>query len=119
MSMLDTVVRQAARTAHEVNRAWCAINGDNSQVAFDDAPADIQASAIDGVQAILSGDVTSPEQSHENWKRFKIADGWTYGPVKDAETKTHPCIVDNYEDLPEVDRHKDVLYFAVVLSFIS
>ena len=118
MSLLETVVRQAARTAHEVNRAWCAINGDDSQVPFDEAPENIQASAIDGVRAIMEGRVNSPEETHANWKAFKIADGWTYGPVKDSEAKTHPCIVDNYEDLPEVDRHKDVLYFAVVLSFM-
>ena len=119
MSLLDTVALQAARTAHEVNRAWCAINGDDSQMPWDEAPDNIKASAIDGVVKIFSGEVTSPAQSHANWKKFKIEDGWEYGPVKDLEAKTHPNIVDSYEDLPDVERHKDVLYFSVVMSFMS
>lgn len=31
--------------------------------------------------------------SHENWLRDKEKDGWTFGPVKDAEKKEHPCFV--------------------------
>jgi hypothetical protein len=44
--------------------------------------------------------------SHENWKRQRLAAGWRYGPVKDVELKTHPCL-SAYEDLSPAQRHKD------------
>lgn len=47
-----------------------------------------------------------PERSHKNWLAFKARDGWTFGQVKDAEKKTHPCMV-AYAALPESQRAKD------------
>jgi hypothetical protein len=117
-TLADVVMTQAARTAHEVNRVLCAINGDNSQMPWDEAPANIQASALDGVRAIMEGRITKPSDAWENWKAFKINDGWTHGAVKDLDAKTHPNLVDNYEDLPETERHKDLLYLATVMSFM-
>ena len=45
----------------------------------------------------------------------KINDGWVYGEVKDAEKKTHPCIVP-FEELPEFQQKKDALFCAIVDS---
>lgn len=105
---------QIARVAHEVNRAYCTATGDDSQVAWEDAPANIRASAIDGVGAHLRESLT-PEQSHERWCAFKVADGWIYGPEKSAEMKQHPCLVP-YANLPQEQRVKDYLFAAVVAS---
>ena len=57
--------------------------------------------------------MTTPEESHENWRKVKDAEGWVYGPVKDAEAKTHPCMVP-YEELPSAQIIKDHLFQAVV-----
>lgn len=43
----------------------------------------------------------------------KVDAGWVYGKVKDAEAKTHPCIV-KFEDLPEFQQKKDALFCAIV-----
>ncbi|MCM1152660.1 MAG: RyR domain-containing protein [Muribaculum sp.] len=43
---------------------------------------------------------------HEVWARNRMAEGWTYGPVRDDALKTHPCLVP-YEDLPENERDYD------------
>lgn len=102
-----------ARCAHEVNRAYCESIGDSSHVAWNDAPEWQRASAEDGVMKILSGEVSTPEQSHESWLTFKRAEGWGFGPVKDPETKSHPCMVP-YAELPQEQRVKDALFFAVV-----
>lgn len=119
MSMLESLVMQAARTAHEVNRAYCASLGDLSHKPFAETSPHIQASAADGVRAIMEGRVTSPEQSHYNWRKFKEDAGWKYGPVKDEEKKEHPNLIEGgYDALPANEKTKDALYFAVVLSFM-
>jgi hypothetical protein len=41
--------------------------------------------------------------------------GWTYGQVKGAHAKTHPCCVP-YEELPVEQRRKDALFKAIVAS---
>jgi hypothetical protein len=105
-----------ARAAHEVNRAYCESIGDTSQLPWDQAPTWQWQSAEDGVRKILSGEVTTPEQAHESWLVFKRADGWGFGPVKDPETKSHPCMVP-YAELPQEQRVKDALFFAVVRAF--
>lgn len=43
----------------------------------------------------------------------KVNDGWVYGEVKDADKKTHPCIVP-YNELPEFQKKKDHLFIAIV-----
>ena len=48
----------------------------------------------------------SPEEEHDNWMRFKLADGWKYGKVKDETAKTHPDILP-FEELPEIEQRKD------------
>jgi hypothetical protein len=57
--------------------------------------------------------IVRPEQSHESWWAEKQRTGWTYGPVKDAEKKTHPCCVP-YAELPREQQRKDALFFAIV-----
>ena len=103
-----------AKVAHEVNRAYCAALGDNSEPAWEDAPEWQKESALLGVDLHLSGD-HGPEASHESWSAQKIRDGWKYGPVKDPEKKEHPCLVP-FADLPKEQQAKDFLFRAVVLS---
>jgi len=107
-----------ARITHETNRAYCQTLGDNSQVAWDDAPEWQRASAIAGVCAVVDGTATTPEQQHESWLEMKRNDGWTYGPVKDADAKTHPCFVP-YSALPPEQQRKDALFRAVVVACLG
>lgn len=102
-----------ARVAHEINRAYCASLGDNSQPAWEDAPDWQRESAIAGVEMHLANPDATPEQSHESWLAQKLAAGWTYGEVKDAEKKQHPCCVP-YDELPTEQKAKDHLFRAVV-----
>lgn len=104
---------QIARICHEVNRAYCIAQGDNSQVPWDDAPENIRASAVAGVQAAVNDPEATPESMHKSWLAFKEADGWVWGPEKDASIKTHPCMKE-YSLLPEPQKMKDHLFLAVV-----
>lgn len=104
-------VEQIARVCHEANKGYCESIGDVSQVSWDDAPDWQKYSAVVMVGKALDG--ATPEQLHESWSAQKVGDGWVYGPVKDAEAKTHPCLV-AYRDLPESQQVKDRLFVAVV-----
>jgi hypothetical protein len=111
-------IARTARLAHEVNRAYCEALGDTSQRPWDDTPENIRQSAIDGVRFHLENPTAGPEASHENWLRFKQKDGWTLGAVKDEVAKTHPNLVP-FHDLPVVERVKDYIFRAVVLTAMA
>lgn len=107
MTLQDT-----ARVCHEANRAYQLVTGDPApSPSWDEAPIWQRESAIDGVRQALDG--ASPEQLHASWCEMKRRDGWRYGEAKDGEAKTHPCLVP-YDELPEEQRRKDALFFAVV-----
>lgn len=104
-----------AKLCHETNRAYCQSIGDDSQLPWDEAPEWQRQSSLAGVTDILMGLITTPEQAHESWLANKAAQGWAYGPVKDAlaTPPTHPCMVP-YEQLPAAQQFKDALIFYVV-----
>jgi len=104
---------QIAQIVHEANRAYCETIGDRSQLAWADAADWQRDSEVQGVEGILTGAITRPEQSHESWLAEKSRTGWTYGPVKNAEKKEHPCFVP-YAELPPEQQAKDAIFFAIV-----
>lgn len=106
---------QAARVAHEANRAWCVAHGDMSQPSWDDAPEWQKASARDGVAFHMRNPDAGDSASHDNWTAEKVAAGWVYGPDKnpDATPPTHHCIVP-FGDLPREQQIKDAIFRAVV-----
>lgn len=107
---------QAARAAHEINRAYCQAVGDDSQVPWDDAPQWQRDLMTNNVKLHLRSPDTTPEQSHESWMAEKAAAGWVYGPTNDPGAKTHPCMVP-YDQLPPEQRVKGHLFAAVVRQF--
>lgn len=108
---LGKMILACARAAHEANRLYCASIGDDSQASWIDAADWQKESAVAGVGAALAG--ATPKELHESWCAKKREDGWTFGETKDAEAKTHPCLID-YEDLPPEQKIKDALFSAVV-----
>lgn len=108
-------VHDVARIAHEMNRHYCIATGDMSQPYWETAPDWQKESAIKGVQLHLETPGLPPEASHNAWMAEKEADGWVWGPVKDPEKKTHPCMCP-YNDLPLLQRLKDSIFIGVVDS---
>ena len=78
--------QQAARIAHEVNRAYCQRLGDDSQLPWDEAPEWQKQSAVNGItmhwKILSEGGKVAPSASHDSWLAEKVANGWRYGPVK-------------------------------------
>lgn len=106
-------IEDIARVCHEANRAWCEVNGDSSQLPWNEAPAWQRESAIQGVRTACDNPHATPEIQHEAWMDHKLSEGWRFGEVKDAEAKTHPCLVP-YDMLPSEQRRKDDLFLAIV-----
>jgi hypothetical protein len=103
-----------AAVVHAANTAVQEHLGDDSPSEYRlwNEPEDIRDSAVAGVVKARSG--ATPEQMWESWAEFKRAQGWKWGPEKDREKMTHPCLVDEYEMLPQGQRDKDVVFLAIV-----
>ena len=104
-----------AVVCHQANKAWCESNNDNSQKNWAEAEQWQRDSAIKGVQFKLDNPNAGHDAQHNSWMQEKVNDGWVYGEVKDAELKTHPCIVP-FNELPEFQQKKDALFCAIVES---
>lgn len=46
------------------------------------------------------------ENVHDLWAKSRIDEGWTCGPERNDEKKTHPCLV-SYNQLPEIEKDYD------------
>jgi hypothetical protein len=108
-----TDIPAIARACHEANRAWCIAQEDFSQHPWEHAEDWQRHSAIKGVEYALANPHRPDSAMHDAWMADKIKDGWTYGEVKDAAAKTHPCIVP-FEQLPEHQQAKDRLFRTIV-----
>ena len=92
-----------ARIAHQ---CWCGYQlGAGQEFNLEPTPAQ-HDSQMDGVVEWLKNPDMTSEENHENWVRYKEAEGWVYAPVKDVENKNHPDLVP-FDQLPEVERLKD------------
>lgn len=102
-------IETAAAAAHMANRAYCQALGDFSQPTWEEAPYWQRLSCLKGVEGALAGN--TPEDSHLGWMEEKVRTGWTYGPVKDIDAKTHPCMVP-YAQLPPEQQKKDEIFLT-------
>jgi hypothetical protein len=105
-------LEEIALVAHEANRAWQRVTQDPApSPAWESAPVWQRESTLEGVRHALDG--ATPQDLHDRWAARKLADGWTYGPVKDEGERTHPCLLP-YDRLPAEQRVHDRLFAAVV-----
>lgn len=66
---------------------------------------------IDTTDVMLSSELLAltekiAENVHDVWAVGRIADGWTYGSVRDDAKKETPCLVP-YAELPELEKEYD------------
>lgn len=55
---------------------------------------------------------SDPEELHDDWVRAYEKMGWTYGPVRDTEAKTHPDMVP-FSELEKREQDKDAVFVAL------
>jgi RyR domain len=105
---------QVARICHEANRALQYVQEDSlPSVPWDAESPEVMAGTTEGVAMARQG--TTPRESHWNWVRARIEQGWERGDDKDPERKTHPNLV-SYEALPADQKDKDRLFLAIVTA---
>jgi hypothetical protein len=66
---------------------------------------------VDGL--CIADRLPTPEEAHDSWWRAYEQMGWTYGPVRDVEAKTHPDMVP-FADLEQREQDKDAIFLALV-----
>lgn len=110
-----TLAEKIAPVCHEANKTWCEANGDYSQKDWYDAEDWQRESAIKGVEFRLNNPESGEDSQHNAWMEDKMEDGWIHGLEKNAELKTHPCLVP-FNELPEFQQKKDKLFCAIVDS---
>lgn len=101
------------RIAADANIHYCLNINEPPPPAWDGLTNAMQEGMIKGAQMALAG--SSPEQSHENWCKTRLAEGWEYATITDRENKKHACLVP-YNELPEAQRVKDALFQGVVCA---
>jgi hypothetical protein len=111
-------IEQIARVCHDASASYCHSIGDHSQKPWDEAEEWQRQSAIRGVEYALANQAARASAQHEAWLADKVASGWKFGPVKDADKKEHPCMVP-YEKLPVEQQNKDHLFRAIVGAFTN
>lgn len=47
------------------------------------------------------------ENMHELWAMHKIENGWIWGPERDEDCRTHPCIAP-YADIPQAEKDYNI-----------
>lgn len=110
-------VEQIAKVCHQANKAWCEATGDFSQEDWHNAEPWQRESAIRGVEFKLDNLDAGNDSQHNAWMADKVKEGWIYGEKKDADVKTHPCMVP-YNDLPEIQKKKDALFSNIVKALL-
>ena len=69
-------------------------------------PKPIDTSSVTLSPEILALGEELAKNVHEVWSAGRIAEGWTYGPVRNDERREHPCLLP-YDELPESEKEYD------------
>jgi hypothetical protein len=69
-------------------------------------PRPIDTSRVTLTSAVLDLRERLAENAHDLWAVKRRAEGWTYGPKKDGDTKQTPLLV-SYAELPETEKQYD------------
>lgn len=115
LSVLE--VDMIAAAAHEVNRRYAQLLGDDSHQPWDSAPEWQKVSARAGILGVAENNYT-PEQQHDAWCAHKRATGWVRGDKKNEYAKTHPSLVP-YAELSSEEKYKDTLFSTTVKAMLD
>ena len=69
-------------------------------------PNPMDTSSVELPEEIIALTEKIAENVHDVWACGRMAEGWTYGPVKNEELKLTPLLVP-YSELPESEKDYD------------
>ena len=73
-------------------------------IGYDPKPIDTSGSDLPTSLALLIERLA--ESNHDIWAQQRIADGWTWGPTRNDNTRKHPDLVP-YADLSDAEKQYD------------
>lgn len=106
-------VKQIAKVAYEVVRAYCESQGDFTVDEWNRADKRIREETVLKVEMIIDNMAWSADHAHEVWMDMMIDNGWIHGDVVDWTKLQHPHIAP-YECLPEIYRATLEIFWATV-----
>jgi RyR domain-containing protein len=108
---------QIAEAIHTVNGLLQRFHGEASpQPQWADAGEAMRERVRALVRGYKAG--MTPRQGHERWCDAMAADGWRYGPRKDPELRTHPCMV-AYSELPACQQIKNAMSLQITMVLMA
>ena len=108
-------VAMIAMACHGANAAYAGSLGEKPAPPWDKMDEAHKQARCRDVLHIAENPDLGDEAAHKSWMEAKLKEGWVFGEQKDAEKKTHPCLVP-YAELPKEQQFKDALFRAIVLS---
>ena len=86
--------------------SWLSINTDENMKLETYKPQPIDTTGIELPEELELLVEEMSKNVHDVWSETRIQQGWKYGPERNDELKTHPCLVP-YEDLPDEEKEYD------------
>ena len=114
---MEALYENIARVCHAANTEYSRMIGEEPLPAWDNLDPDMKRSVITGVELVHAEPALNPKSSHENWMDYKLKEGWTFGPMKDLEKKTHPNLLP-YAQLPGTQKIKDHLFIGICRALL-
>ena len=103
-----------ARVCYAASQGLQEVLGD-PQPPWDELQAWQHHAMVDFTRRCMMG--ATPEQLHSLWVQHYTAQGWTYGPKKNWETRQHPLIA-SWHKLSLRDRGRYKLWQAMVMCLM-
>jgi len=69
-------------------------------------PSPIDTTQIELPQSVLDLTERLARNTHDVWAANRLREGWSFGPKRDDDRKTHPCLVP-YEERPDAEKQYD------------
>jgi len=105
----------------EANRAY------NSQIrpdaipampAWYDLPNSQKNSIINGINYLISHPEATIKENHENWLKYKRAEGWVFGIDNNCVLKTSPYLKE-FDELSSESKLKDLIFVTLVRAMTN
>ena len=79
---------------------------DKADISRTYRPAPLDLSDVRLPESLCELTEVIAENTHEVWSQRRMAEGWTYGPVRDEAALKHPCLLP-YAELSENEKEYD------------
>lgn len=118
MKAYGDVILAIAHACHEANRIYYASIGIEDTDNWEELEDWQRKGVLAGVRFHLANPSATAEDSHNMRCKVLRSQGWSYGPIKSAEMKMHPCLVD-FDQLTPIQIKKNLLFVEVIRSLES